>query len=268
MEKSKTYENVRFSSDTIRDALKVFTDGLPRFRKLHTTMRRIHRDEETWNFDSDEEFFAAFRKPCSSASLHKFTITGKDAKFDFGYFGRNSDVSVEQHHVAGIEEVFDVFEKKLEDSRLPIPRQSAPLRDPVTVFIGHGGNKQWRELKDHLTDKHGYNVSAYEVGARAGHTIRDILQELLENSTFALLVMTAEDEAGSGEKRARQNVIHELGLFQGKLGFPRAIAIVESGTELLSNIDGVQQLRFSPGNIAEVYGDVIATLRREFGDAR
>jgi predicted nucleotide-binding protein len=72
----------------------------------------------------------------------------------------------------------------------------------------------------------------------------------------------------SGDLRARQNVIHELGLFQGKLGFPRAIAIVEEGIETLSNLDDVQQLRFSKGNIAEIYGDVIATLRREFGDVR
>jgi predicted nucleotide-binding protein len=94
------------------------------------------------------------------------------------------------------------------------------------------------------------------------------LQELLAISSFALLVLTAEDETGEGEMRARQNVIHELGLFQGRLGFPRAIAVVERNTELLSNLDGVQQLRFNKGNIAEVYGDVIATLRREFGDRR
>jgi hypothetical protein len=37
---------------------------------------------------------------------------------------------------------------------------------------------------------------------------------------------------------------------------------------MLSNLDGVQQIRFSKGNIAGVYGDVIATLRREFGDVR
>jgi predicted nucleotide-binding protein len=137
-----------------------------------------------------------------------------------------------------------------------------------TIFIGHGQSNEWRDLKDHLTDKHGYRVTAYEVGARAGHTIRDILQELLATSSFALLVLTAEDEDGDGKLRARQNVIHELGLFQGRLGFPRAIAIVERNTELLSNLDGVQQLRFNKGSIAEVFGDVLATLRREFRDYR
>jgi predicted nucleotide-binding protein len=55
-------------------------------------------------------------------------------------------------------------------------------------------------------------------GARAGHTIRDVLEDMLERPSFAVLVMTAEDQTADGESRARQNVVHEVGLFQGKLG--------------------------------------------------
>ena len=36
------------------------------------------------------------------------------------------------------------------------------------VFIGQGRSPGWRELKDHLGDKHGYRVVAYESGARLG----------------------------------------------------------------------------------------------------
>ncbi len=106
---------------------------------------------------------------------------------------------------------------------------------------------------------------AYEVGARAGHTIRDILEEMLKSSSFAVLVMTGEDEGSDGERRARQNVIHELGLFQGRLGFARAIVLLEDGTEEFSNLHGIQQIRFGRGNIKETFGEVVATLRREFG---
>ena len=62
-----------------------------------------------------------------------------------------------------------------------------------------------------------------------------------------------------------KNVIHECGLFQGRLGFDRAILLVEHGVQLASNFDGIQQLRFKKGRISEVFGDVIATLKREFG---
>jgi predicted nucleotide-binding protein len=119
-------------------------------------------------------------------------------------------------------------------------------------------------LKDHLHEQHGYQVEAYEIGARAGHTIRDILEDMLNNSSFAILVLTGEDKDDTGELRARQNVIHELGLFQGHLGFSKAIVLLEENTQEFSNIHGIQQIRYSRNAIRETFGDVLATLRREF----
>ena len=113
---------------------------------------------------------------------------------------------------------------------------------------------------------HGYTIEAYESGARAGHSVRDILQEMLDKSSFALLVITAEDETAEGNMRARQNVVHELGLFQGRLGFSKAVAIVEQGVELSSNMEAIQQIRFPSGRIRETFGEVVATLER--GTAR
>jgi len=54
--------------------------------------------------------------------------------------------------------------------------------------------------------------------------------------------------------------VHELGLFQGRLGFHRAIILLEQGTKDFSNIDGTQQLRFPKGKIVEVFGDLVAAL--------
>ena len=121
----------------------------------------------------------------------------------------------------------------------------------------------WRDLKDHLHDKHEYDVQAYEIGSRAGHTIRDILEEMLDKSTCAFLVLTGEDETADGKLLARQNVVHETGLFQGRLGFGRAIVLLEEGTEEFSNIAGIQQMRFSKANIKETFGDVLAWIIHE-----
>jgi predicted nucleotide-binding protein len=87
---------------------------------------------------------------------------------------------------------------------------------------------------------------------------------MLKESSFALLVMTAEDETSDGLKRARQNVVHEAGLFQGRLGFKRALMLVEKDLDLFSNVDGIQYLEYSKGNIKETFGEVLATLKREF----
>ena len=84
-----------------------------------------------------------------------------------------------------------------------------------------------------------FPVEAYETGARAGHAIRDILQDMMKASSFALLVMTGEDKLEDGTYRARQNVIHEAGLFQGKLGFSRAIILLEEGVDEFSNLAGI-----------------------------
>jgi predicted nucleotide-binding protein len=35
--------------------------------------------------------------------------------------------------------------------------------------------------------------------------------------------MTAEDEQADGQWRARENVVHEAGLFQGRLGFMKGV---------------------------------------------
>ena len=75
----------------------------------------------------------------------------------------------------------------------PISSDQKEQASDYTIFIGHGHSKAWRELKDHLADMHGYKVEAFEVGARAGHQVRDILEDLLESSSIAFLVLTGEE---------------------------------------------------------------------------
>ena len=108
-----------------------------------------------------------------------------------------------------IEAVFGVFERHLPDSMVPTARR------PIKIFVGHGHSRQWRDLKDHLREQHGFEVIAYEIGPRAGRTVKEVLDELLTRSSFALLVLTGEDEDAAGQLHARENVIHEVGLFQG-----------------------------------------------------
>ena len=90
---------------------------------------------------------------------------------------------------------------------------------------------------------------------------------MLDTSSFALLLLTAEDVHANGEMHARENVIHELGLYQGRrgrLGFLRAIALVEDGVREFSNILGINQIRFPKGMVRSTFGDVLATVQREF----
>ncbi len=85
---------------------------------------------------------------------------------------------------------------------------------------------------------------------------------------MALIVMTAEDEQPDGAKRARQNVIHEIGFFQGALGFERAIIVLEEGCEKFSNVDGIIYIGFPKGHVAAAYEGIRETLEREGFPAR
>ena len=86
---------------------------------------------------------------------------------------------------------------------------------------------------------------------------------MLAEACFALIVMTAEDEHGDLTMHARENVIHEAGLFQAKLGSKRAIILLEDGCAEFSNIRGLTQIRFPKGNIMAVSENVRHVLERE-----
>lgn len=131
------------------------------------------------------------------------------------------------------------------------------------VFIGHGRSALWNKIQVMLTNDYGVRVIAYESESRTGESITDILEEMLAKATFAVLVLTAEDEVLDGQKRARQNVVHEAGLFQGTLGFRRAIILHQKGLEDFSNVSGIQYIAFAGESIEETFFELQRVLKRE-----
>ena len=97
----------------------------------------------------------------------------------------------------------------------------------------------------------------------AGEFIGNRLEEMLDESCMAFLIMTGEDEQADGSLHARENVIHEVGLFQGRLGFKRAIILLEEGCQEFSNIRGIGQIRFPKADIKAAFEDIRDVLERE-----
>jgi hypothetical protein len=131
------------------------------------------------------------------------------------------------------------------------------------VFIGHGRSPLWRELKDFVADRLGLTCDEFNRVPVAGVTNVERLVQMLDDAAIALLVLTAEDETVEGAVLARQNVVHEAGLFQGRLGFSRAIVLLEEGCDEFSNIGGLGQIRFPRGNIAAAFEEVRRVVERE-----
>jgi hypothetical protein len=264
MRLERTFARTDFSTDVIADAVRAFeAESSGPKNDPQNVLLAVDTPAGTWSFDSLDEFYAEHRLHPDRGSIA--VIRAGSMELAVSHSEYSTTVTVRFPTKPPILRIMSVFDRVAEASRRPAPPPE-PTPRPV-IFIGHGRSTQWRDLKDHLQDLHGYTVEAYETGARGGHTIRDILNELRTKANFAILVMTAEDEA-AGEMRARQNVVHETGLFQGTLGFARAIVLLEEGTKDYSNLQGVHQIRYTPGNIKETFGDVLATLRREFGAER
>jgi hypothetical protein len=267
MEKTMIFKEVKFSQEAISDAREHFNELVSEKeqKSVHKVLAVYMFGGESWSHDNEAEYFSDYNKDHDYSNYQIFAPPYYlGVEWDSTY--RKSKVQVASKSREQIESLFQIFERYREHCMLPPLPIKEPQKILPRVFIGHGRSDQWRDLKDHLQDKHGYEVVAYEVGSRAGHTIRDILEEMLSSSSIAFLVMTGEDKDENGNMRARQNVVHELGLFQGRLGFGRAIVILEEGTEEFSNIHGINQIRYARGNIKETFGEVLATLRREFGN--
>ena len=266
MKKEKIYRLVKFAPQVFKNAYSVFCECLdgkhksPEFDTLN-----IHYDDESWELNNEEEFFSEYRKEIDSADLGHWH--GTDFNFTVIYSKIWTQVSISLPSRKLIEKVFEVFEENYEKYKISEKDGRKAIKEHVKVFIGHGRSQQWRDLKDHLQDKHGFKVIAYETGARAGYTIAEVLKGMSEEATIAFLVGTGEDLGKNGILRARENVIHETGLFQGKLGFKRSIVLIEEGCNEFSNIVGIQQLRFSKKNIKEIFGDVLAIIYREFRES-
>jgi predicted nucleotide-binding protein len=139
----------------------------------------------------------------------------------------------------------------------------AVARIGTNVFIGHGRSGMWRELKDFIDQRLSLPWDEFNRVPVAGITNITRLSEMLDAAAVALIVMTAEDELADGKVQARMNVIHEAGLFQGRLGFTKAIVLLEEGCEEFTNIQGLGQIRFAKGNVGSAFEEIRLVLERE-----
>jgi predicted nucleotide-binding protein len=137
------------------------------------------------------------------------------------------------------------------------------IRGAARVFIGHGHSPVWKNLRHFLTDRLHLQCDDFNRESTAGRSTKERLLEMLDAATFAFLVMTGEDAHGDGAARARDNVIHEIGLFQARLGFEKAIILLEDGCTQFSNIEGVTYIAFPKGNIEAASEDIRRVLERE-----
>ena len=195
MRKQKTYNRTRFSADVLAESWNSLRSLLPADRDCESAWLKVDVHDATWDHDTETSFLTDYRQATGDASF-MLSSSGQPRYSMWGSVSGQkhyewTKVEVQAPSRSEIDTVFEVFEKHADASTLPDDQFPANAK----IFIGHGGSQLWRDLKDHLQDQQGYDVVAYEIGARAGHEVRDVLQEMLNQSSLAFLVtVTGEDE--------------------------------------------------------------------------
>ena len=137
-----------------------------------------------------------------------------------------------------------------------------------TVFLVHGRNTTVRDRVDlYLTKELGLHVKVMAAEAHGGRTLPEKFEEIAQECSFAVFLMTADDQLrtsdGSELRRARQNVVLEVGYFWGALGRRKHVAfLVDQDLDLPSDIHGVGWIPIT-GDLAET----MLRLRKELEDA-
>jgi len=120
-----------------------------------------------------------------------------------------------------------------------IEEKSTPKSMGNQVFIIHGHDNDFKREVQLLLQNAGVNNIVLHEQPDKGRTIIDKLVQETEIAGYAIALLSPDDITGSGDKRARQNVILEIGYFMGKLGKERIRMVTKDNIEIPSDLSGI-----------------------------
>lgn len=144
------------------------------------------------------------------------------------------------------------FMEQLSDSIWEVQRK---MND--RIFISYGHNELLKlKLKEFIRERLKRDIVILDELPNNGLTIVEKLEKASSSCNSAIVLLTKDDELKDGGMRARQNVIHEVGFFQGKYGRNKVILLCEKGVDLFSNISGIMRIEFEPDHFEAVYDSI------------
>jgi predicted nucleotide-binding protein len=108
-----------------------------------------------------------------------------------------------------------------------------------TVFIIHGHDGHLMTEVQLLLHRAGVNNIVLHEQADKGRNIIEKLIEETVSANYAIALLSPDDLLYDGTKRARQNVILEIGYFLGKLGKSRVRLLKKGDVEIPSDLSGI-----------------------------
>jgi predicted nucleotide-binding protein len=127
----------------------------------------------------------------------------------------------------------------------------AALQPSKKVFIVHGHDTEAKESVARFIGLLGLEPIILHEQPSSGRTIIEKF-EVFADVGFAVVLLTPDDFGGAADlatdikKRARQNVVFELGYFVGKLKRSRVCALYKPDVEIPSDFQGVVYVELDP----------------------
>jgi sugar/nucleoside kinase (ribokinase family) len=143
-----------------------------------------------------------------------------------------------------------------------LERPDEPERVPTGVFLAHGTDPQWRKVWQFLEEDCHLQVYGAQPGP-SGEGQGEAMARLVALCGFAVCLLTGQDTMRTGHRYPDQSVVHQAGVFQGRVGFGRVALLVEEGVEIFSNVAGLICPPFRRGNVESTFWHLTRMLRRE-----
>jgi predicted nucleotide-binding protein len=208
--------------------------------------RPIDSDEySTWSLLARNYLEKAFGK--GSPNVTAVTSVG-----NYGSFPMDAGESWWENHRAeslqtrlrklnGLIELLET-EAQLQDNSTVTPKVS---KQSHRIFLVHGHDELALHETARFLEKLHQEVVVLREQPNQGRTIVEKFEDYGDVG-FAVVLLTGDDRGGSKSQlpdgyrdRARQNVIFELGYFNGRLGRTRVCALYRAGVEIPSDYSGV-----------------------------
>ena len=237
---------------------------IDRGKELHGT--QISTEQEFSKLGSETKKWTDYNKTLFNTLFDESPLPDSHGSPFFRITSRSFSEKITDHRKnisRWINDLESIYEQLGLYEELPNNPQQTMNNENKKIFIGHGGSHVWRELKDFIVETLELDYDEFNRISAVGKPTGERLKEMLEESSIAIIIMTGEDEQSDGSLRARENVIHEIGLFQGKLGFEQTIILLEDGCEDFSNIHGITYIPFPKGEIEATFGRIFKTLKQK-----
>lgn len=172
------------------------------------------------------------------------------------YQGSNNKEKLEQ-------EINQILENKNADA----------TNEEKQLFIVYGHDKIAKEQLENILDK--LDIKTNQVTNNTGMTIIEALESNISCVHAGVILLTPDDICiakkdyeehkdnieGYTHKRARQNVILEMGMIMAKLGRDKTIILAKGEVEIPSDIDGIFRLPFKD-NPKEILKKLVERLEQ------